>query len=48
MGYYMMQGSHLVSGQPFASAPACFKAVTELMKKLPANTAPIVCAHRVP
>jgi hypothetical protein len=47
MGYYMMQGSRIVSAE-YPSAPACFKAVADLMKKLPANTAPIVCAHRVP
>lgn len=47
MGYYMMQGSTIVSGA-FPSAPACFKALATLMKSLPANTAPIVCAHRVP
>ena len=47
MGYYMMQGSRIVS-EAYPSAPACFKAVAELMKTLPANTAPIVCAHRRP
>jgi hypothetical protein len=47
MGYYMMQGSRIVSA-PYPSAPACFKAVEALMKTLPANTAPIVCAHRRP
>jgi hypothetical protein len=47
MGYYMMQGSRIVSAE-YPSAPACFKAVAELVKTLPANTAPIVCAHRVP
>ncbi len=47
MGYYMMQGSRIVSAV-YPSAPDCFKAVTALMKTLPANTAPIVCAHRVP
>jgi hypothetical protein len=47
MGYYMMQGSRIVSSV-YPSAPACFKAVAELMKTLPANTAPIVCAHRRP
>jgi hypothetical protein len=48
MGYYMMQGSRIVNPQPYSSAPACFKAVADLMKTLPANTAPIVCAHRRP
>ncbi|HEV8022562.1 MAG TPA: hypothetical protein VGP41_14905 [Candidatus Lustribacter sp.] len=47
MGYYMMQGSRIVSSA-YPSAPACFKAVAALMKTLPANVAPIVCAHRVP
>jgi len=46
-GYYMMQGSRIVS-TPFPSAPACFKALADLQKKLPPNTAPIVCAHRRP
>lgn len=48
MGYYMMQGSRIINAQPYPSAPACFKAVAELMKQLPPNTAPIVCAHRRP
>ena len=47
LGYYMMQGSRIVS-TPFPSAPACFKALADLQKKLPPNTAPIVCAHRRP
>ena len=47
MGYYMMQGSRIVSGA-YPSAPACFKALDALLKTLPANVAPIVCAHRVP
>jgi hypothetical protein len=47
MGYYMMQGSRIVSAA-YPSAPACFKAVTDFKKTLPANIAPIVCAHRVP
>jgi hypothetical protein len=47
MGYYMMQGSRIVSAS-YPSAPVCFKAVAELMKTLPPNIAPIVCAHRVP
>jgi hypothetical protein len=47
MGYYMMQGSRIVSAA-YPSAPACFKAVAALMKTLPPNVAPIVCAHRVP
>ena len=47
MGYYMMQGSRIVS-TPFPSAPACYKALADLQKKLPPNTAPIVCAHRRP
>ena len=48
MGYYMMQGSRIINAQPYPSAPACFKAVAELMKQLPANTPTIVCAHRRP
>jgi hypothetical protein len=47
MGYYMMQGSHIIS-QPFTSAPDCFKALAAWRKSLPNNIAPIVCAHRVP
>jgi hypothetical protein len=47
MGYYMMQGSRIVSAA-YPSAPACFKAVAALMKTLPPNVAPIVCTHRVP
>jgi hypothetical protein len=47
MAYYMMQGDRIVS-QPFGSAPDCSKALTALLKTLPANTAPIVCAHRRP
>ncbi len=47
MGYYMMQGNRIVGG-PYSSGPACMKAVAELMKSLPANIAPIVCAHRKP
>jgi hypothetical protein len=47
MGYYMMQGSRIVGG-PYTSGPACQKAVAQLMKSLPANIAPIVCAHRKP
>jgi hypothetical protein len=47
LGYYMMQGTRIVS-TPFPSAPACFKALADLQKKLPPNTAPIVCAHRRP
>jgi hypothetical protein len=47
LGYYMMQGSRIVS-TPFPSAPACYKALADLQKKLPPNTAPIVCAHRRP
>ena len=47
MGYYMMQGSRIVGG-PYSSGPACMKAVAQLMKSLPANVAPIVCAHRNP
>jgi hypothetical protein len=47
MGYYMMQGSRIVSAA-YPSAPACFKAVAALVKTLPPNVAPIVCAHRVP
>lgn len=47
MGYYMMQGSRIVSGV-YPSAPACMKALAALMKTLPGNVAPIVCAHRVP
>lgn len=47
MAYYMMQGDRIVS-QPFGSAPDCSKALTVLLKTLPANTAPIVCAHRRP
>ena len=47
MGYYMMQGSRIVGG-PYASGPACVKALATLMKSLPSNTAPIVCAHRKP
>jgi hypothetical protein len=47
MGYFMMQGSRIVSAA-YPSAPACFKALTALMKTLPANVAPIVCAHRRP
>jgi hypothetical protein len=48
MGYYMMQGSHIVNNTPFPNVSVCFKAVAALMKTLPANTAPIVCAHRRP
>lgn len=47
MGYYMMQGSRIVS-QSYASGPACQKALVVLMKSLPATVAPIVCAHRAP
>jgi hypothetical protein len=47
MAYYMMQGSRIVS-EPFGSFPDCSKALTALLKTLPANTAPIVCAHRRP
>lgn len=47
MGYYMMQGSRIVS-QPYSSGPACMKALAALMKSIPSNTAPIVCAHRAP
>ena len=47
MAYYMMQGNRIVS-QPFGSAPDCYKALAALLKTLPANTAPIVCAHRRP
>jgi hypothetical protein len=47
MGYYMMQGSRIVS-QSYASGPACLKALGVLMKSLPATVAPIVCAHRAP
>ena len=47
MAYYMMQGNQIVS-PPYASAPACFKALADLMKTLPSNIAPIVCAHRRP
>lgn len=47
LAYYMMQGSRIVSA-PYASAPACFKALADLMKTLPPNIAPIVCAHRRP
>lgn len=47
MGYYMMQGSRIVSAE-YPNAPECFKAVAALMKTLPPNIAPIVCAHRVP
>jgi hypothetical protein len=47
MGYYMMQGSRIVGG-PYTSGPACQKAVAQLVKSLPANVAPIVCAHRKP
>jgi hypothetical protein len=47
MGYYMMQGNRIVAG-PYSSGPACMKAIATLMKSLPANTAPIVCAHRKP
>jgi hypothetical protein len=47
MGYYMMQGSRIVS-QSYASGPACIKALAVMMKSLPPNVAPIVCAHRAP
>lgn len=47
MGYYMMQGTTIVSGA-FPTADDCFKALAKLRKTLPPNTAPIVCAHRVP
>ena len=47
MGYYMMQGNRIVS-QAYASGPACQKALVILMKSLPGNVAPIVCAHRAP
>lgn len=47
MGYYMMQGSRIVS-QVYASGPACIKALAVLMKSLPPTVAPIVCAHRAP
>ena len=47
MGYYMMQGSRIVS-QSYGSGPACIKALTVLKKSLPSNIAPIVCAHRAP
>jgi hypothetical protein len=47
MGYYMMQGSTIVSGA-FPSVSDCFKALATLKKTLPPNIAPIVCAHRVP
>jgi hypothetical protein len=47
MGYYMMQGSRIVS-QSYASGPACIKALAVLMKSLPPTVAPIVCAHRAP
>jgi hypothetical protein len=47
MGYYMMQGSRIVGG-PYTSGPACMKALTALLKSLPPNVAPIVCAHRKP
>jgi hypothetical protein len=47
LAYYMMQGSTIIS-QPYTSAPACQKALTEFKKKLPGNIAPIVCAHRRP
>lgn len=47
MAYYMMQGNRIVS-EPFGSFPDCNKALTALLKTLPANTAPIVCAHRRP
>lgn len=47
MGYYMMQGSRIVS-QSYSSGPACQKALTVLMKSLPPTVAPIVCAHRAP
>jgi hypothetical protein len=47
MGYYMMQGHTIVAG-PYSSGPACIKAIAVLTKSLPANVAPIVCAHRKP
>jgi hypothetical protein len=47
MGYYMMQGSRIVGG-PYTSGSACMKALAVLMKSLPPNVAPIVCAHRKP
>jgi hypothetical protein len=47
MGYYMMQGTRIIGG-PYTSGPECMKAVTALMKQLPGNIAPIVCAHRRP
>jgi len=47
MGYYMMQGNRIVGG-PYTSGPACMKALADLLKSLPPNVAPIVCAHRKP
>jgi len=47
LAYYMMQGNRIIS-QPYASAPACMKALAVLKQSLPANVAPIVCAHRRP
>ena len=47
MAYYMMQGNRIVSA-PYNSATDCNKALAALLKTLPANTAPIVCAHRRP
>jgi hypothetical protein len=47
MAYYMMQGNRIVS-PPFGNGPDCSKALAALLKTLPANIAPIVCAHRRP
>ena len=45
--YYLMQGSRIVS-QAYSNAPECSQALATLKKSLPANVAPIVCAHRRP
>ena len=47
LAYYIMQGNRIIS-QPFISGPACNKALIEFHKSLPADIAPMVCAHRRP
>jgi hypothetical protein len=47
MGYYMMQGSRIIS-PVYTSGPACQKALVVLLKSVPPTVAPVVCAHRAP
>jgi hypothetical protein len=47
MGYYIMQGSRIVS-PPFANVAACTKALANVQKTTAPGNDTLVCAHRRP